>query len=89
MSTPPAIRLGAQGWNYPAWVGPFYPPRTRASDFLSVYARAFDTARHAASMSCNGTCASGFRRRASAAQNSAMRSFMRSHQDAAFAASQA
>ncbi len=38
-----AIRLGAQGWNYPAWVGPFYPPRTRPADFLTVYARAFDT----------------------------------------------
>jgi len=38
-----AIRLGCQGWNYPAWVGPFYPSRTRAADFLSVYARAFDT----------------------------------------------
>lgn len=37
------IRLGTQGWNYPAWVGPFYPDRTRAADFLSVYARAFDT----------------------------------------------
>jgi uncharacterized protein YecE (DUF72 family) len=37
------IRLGCQGWNYPAWVGPFYPTRTRAADFLSTYARAFDT----------------------------------------------
>lgn len=37
------IRLGSQGWNYPAWVGPFYPERTRAADFLSVYARAFNT----------------------------------------------
>ena len=37
------IRLGAQGWNYPAWVGPFYPSRTRPADFLTVYARAFDT----------------------------------------------
>ena len=43
MSAPPAIRLGAQGWNYPAWEGPFYPERTRAADYLSVYARAFDT----------------------------------------------
>lgn len=43
MSAPPSIRLGAQGWNYPAWVGPFYPERTRAADYLSVYARAFDT----------------------------------------------
>lgn len=39
----PPIRLGAQGWNYDAWVGPFYPSRTRSADYLSVYARAFDT----------------------------------------------
>jgi uncharacterized protein YecE (DUF72 family) len=38
-----AIRLGTQGWNYSAWVGPFYPTGTRAADFLTVYARAFDT----------------------------------------------
>ncbi len=37
------IRLGCQGWNYAAWVGPFYPARTRATDFLTVYARAFNT----------------------------------------------
>jgi uncharacterized protein YecE (DUF72 family) len=37
------IRLGCQGWNYAAWVGPFYPSRTRAADFLTVYARAFNT----------------------------------------------
>jgi len=37
------IRLGTQGWNYDAWVGPFYPEGTRPVDFLSVYARAFDT----------------------------------------------
>ncbi|MEO7522331.1 MAG: DUF72 domain-containing protein, partial [Gemmatimonas sp.] len=42
-ATPGAIRLGAQGWNYPAWVGPLYPSGTRAVDFLSVYARAFTT----------------------------------------------
>ena len=36
------IRLGTQGWNYDAWVGPFYPTGTRPVDFLSVYARAFD-----------------------------------------------
>jgi len=40
---PGAIRLGTQGWNYDAWVGPFYPEGTKAVDFLSVYARAFDT----------------------------------------------
>ncbi len=37
------IRLGAQGWNYPSWVGPFYPRGTPARDFLTRYARAFDT----------------------------------------------
>jgi uncharacterized protein YecE (DUF72 family) len=40
---PGTIRIGTQGWNYDAWVGPFYPPGTRAADFLTVYARAFDT----------------------------------------------
>lgn len=37
------IRLGTQGWNYDAWVGPFYPAGTRAADFLLLYARAFET----------------------------------------------
>ena len=37
------IRIGTQGWNYDAWVGPFYPSGTRPADFLTVYARAFDT----------------------------------------------
>lgn len=37
------IRLGAQGWNYDAWVGPFYPSGTRSADYLTTYARAFDT----------------------------------------------
>jgi uncharacterized protein YecE (DUF72 family) len=36
-------RVGTQGWNYDAWVGPFYPEGTRPVDFLRVYARAFDT----------------------------------------------
>jgi uncharacterized protein YecE (DUF72 family) len=40
---PGSLRLGTQGWNYDAWVGPFYPPGTRAADYLTVYARAFDT----------------------------------------------
>lgn len=39
----PTIRIGTQGWNYDAWTGPFYPPATRSLDFLTVYARAFDT----------------------------------------------
>jgi uncharacterized protein YecE (DUF72 family) len=38
-----SVHLGTQGWNYDAWVGSFYPPRTRATEFVTVYARAFDT----------------------------------------------
>ncbi len=37
------IHIGTQGWNYPAWIGPFYPEGTRPADFLAVYSRAFDT----------------------------------------------
>jgi uncharacterized protein YecE (DUF72 family) len=37
------IHLGTQGWDYPAWVGPFYPQGAREQDFLSIYASAFDT----------------------------------------------
>jgi len=37
------VLLGTQGWNYPAWVGPFYPTGTRAVDMLGLYARAFRT----------------------------------------------
>jgi uncharacterized protein YecE (DUF72 family) len=38
-----SLRIGACGWNYDAWVGPFYPPGTRPVDFLATYARAFNT----------------------------------------------
>ena len=37
------IHIGTQGWNYDAWVGPFYPDGTRPADFLGIYARAFGT----------------------------------------------
>jgi uncharacterized protein YecE (DUF72 family) len=37
------ILIGTQGWNYDAWVGPFYPAGTRAGEFLKLYARAFRT----------------------------------------------
>lgn len=40
---PAKIHVGTQGWNYDAWVGPFYPLRTRAADYLRIYARAFST----------------------------------------------
>jgi len=38
-----AVLIGTQGWNYPQWVGPFYPTGTRAEDFLRLYCRAFHT----------------------------------------------
>ena len=37
------ILLGTQGWNFPDWVGPFYPHGAKTVDFLSVYGRAFPT----------------------------------------------
>jgi uncharacterized protein YecE (DUF72 family) len=37
------VSVGTQGWNYDAWVGPFYPTGTRSGDYLTVYARAFGT----------------------------------------------
>ena len=35
--------LGTQGWNYPAWSGPFYPRGARPADFLALYAKLFST----------------------------------------------
>lgn len=35
--------LGTQGWSYPSWVGPFYPPGTPSSAYLEAYAAHFDT----------------------------------------------
>ncbi|MGI9090705.1 MAG: DUF72 domain-containing protein [Gemmatimonadaceae bacterium] len=40
---PAALHIGTQGWNYSAWSGSFYPYETRPADYLSTYARAFDT----------------------------------------------
>src|SRR5688572_2488719 len=40
---PPRFHLGTQGWNYPAWVGPFYPRAARSGDFLGLYSHIFDT----------------------------------------------
>jgi uncharacterized protein YecE (DUF72 family) len=37
------VLVGTQGWNYPAWVGPFYPTGTRPEDRLCLYTRAFRT----------------------------------------------
>ncbi|HEX6087343.1 MAG TPA: DUF72 domain-containing protein [Thermoanaerobaculia bacterium] len=35
------ILIGTQGWNYAAWVGPFYPLGTRPAEYLPTYAKAF------------------------------------------------
>ena len=40
---PSSLHLGAQGFTYPSWVGPFYPPGTPSSAFLERYAAQFDT----------------------------------------------
>jgi uncharacterized protein YecE (DUF72 family) len=37
------FHFGTQGWNYDAWVGPFFPIGSRPAEFLTLYARAFDT----------------------------------------------
>jgi uncharacterized protein YecE (DUF72 family) len=37
------IFVGTSGYSFADWVGPFYPPGTRPGDFLSYYARHFDT----------------------------------------------
>ena len=34
--------MGCVGWSYSEWVGPFYPSRVEASDYLGLYARVFD-----------------------------------------------
>lgn len=37
------IHVGTSGFDYPGWVGPFYPPGTRRKGMLSFYSRQFDT----------------------------------------------
>jgi uncharacterized protein YecE (DUF72 family) len=36
------ILVGTSGYSFRDWVGPFYPPGTRESDFLPYYSRYFD-----------------------------------------------
>jgi uncharacterized protein YecE (DUF72 family) len=38
-----SIFVGTSGYSFADWVGPFYPSGTRPGDFLSFYARHFDT----------------------------------------------
>jgi uncharacterized protein YecE (DUF72 family) len=37
------VHIGAQGWNYDDWVGPFYPRGARPGDYPDLYVKAFDT----------------------------------------------
>jgi uncharacterized protein YecE (DUF72 family) len=37
------IHVGTMGWSYDFWVGNFYAPATDASDYLTEYAKRFDT----------------------------------------------
>lgn len=37
------LRIGTSSWSAAGWVGPFYPPGTKAGDFLSYYATRFRT----------------------------------------------
>ena len=38
-----AIRVGTSGWSYPSWRPGFYPEGMQPPEFLSFYARHFDT----------------------------------------------
>ena len=35
------IYLGTCGFSYKEWVGPFYPPKTKAAEMLAFYAQRF------------------------------------------------
>ncbi|MCL2759920.1 MAG: DUF72 domain-containing protein [Treponema sp.] len=37
------IAIGTSGYSYNEWVGPFYPPKTKQEEFLSLYAAQFST----------------------------------------------
>lgn len=39
----PNFRLGTSSWSSDDWVGTFYPPDTKPSDFLGIYAQHLDT----------------------------------------------
>lgn len=39
----PGVRVGTSGYNYPPWVGGFYPPRTSSKKMLGFYASQLNT----------------------------------------------
>ena len=40
--SPGSILVGTSGYSFPDWVGPFYPPGMKSSDFLAFYAQHFN-----------------------------------------------
>jgi uncharacterized protein YecE (DUF72 family) len=40
-ATTAEILIGTSGYSFADWIGPFYPPGTRSSEFLEFYARQF------------------------------------------------
>lgn len=43
MSWRDRIHVGTSGWHYDHWVGPFYPEKMDAAEFLAFYRRKFNT----------------------------------------------
>ncbi|MEI6874569.1 MAG: DUF72 domain-containing protein, partial [Spirochaetota bacterium] len=41
--SPPDLRIGTSGYDYPEWKGVFYPPELPRNDFLAAYAGRFST----------------------------------------------
>jgi uncharacterized protein YecE (DUF72 family) len=37
-----SLKVGTSGWSYKDWIGPFYPDKTPARDFLTCYASRFN-----------------------------------------------
>ena len=37
------FRIGCAVWSYKGWVGDFYPPKSRSSEFLRLYSEVFST----------------------------------------------
>jgi uncharacterized protein YecE (DUF72 family) len=37
------IHIGTSGWSYKTWLGPFYPLKLPSNEYLTFYARHFDT----------------------------------------------
>lgn len=38
------FRIGCAVWSYKGWVGDFYPPTSRSTEFLHLYSQRFTTA---------------------------------------------